>query len=293
MSIDFDGGTVKDFQGLEFTLKAGNRTLEEGTDYTLQYPYIILSESLEEEELTLSVNADSLGYTGGSVTAKRADGTFVLPLTPWGKLHITTAGTFAGDNHILVFNQKGDGYLLENDTVMMNTSKKEGVFYLTLVFSKTGAHSIAAAATKDGMTAPIGSAAITVQEISLCPDTVTLTALKGNSVLVTTAPDTKVVTGYSDTGKFGPADKINREQMAVMMYRYANYKKYDTSQKADFSKFVDAAKVSAFAEEAMQWAVGNGIITGKDNGIRLDPQGNATRAECAAIIQRFIEKYGK
>lgn len=193
MSIDFDGGTVKDFQGLEFTLKAGNRTLEEGTDYTLQYPYIILSESLEEEELTLSVNADSLGYTGDSVTAKRADGTFVLPLTPWGKLHITTAGTFAGDNHILVFNQKGDGYLLENDTVMMNTSKKEGVFYLTLVFSKTGAHSIAAAATKDGMTAPIGSAAITVQEISLCPDTVTLTALKGNSVLVTTAPDTNVL----------------------------------------------------------------------------------------------------
>jgi hypothetical protein len=106
------------------------------------------------------------------------------------------------------------------------------------------------------------------------------------------AADTKVVTGYSDTGKFGPADKINREQMAVMMYRYANYKKYDTSQKADFSKFMDAAKVSTFAEEAMQWAVGNGIITGKDNGTRLDPQGNATRAECAAIIMRFIEKYG-
>ncbi|MEI3220124.1 MAG: leucine-rich repeat domain-containing protein [Lachnoclostridium sp.] len=121
MSIDFDGGTVKDFQGLEFTLKAGNRTLEEGTDYTLQYPYIILSESLEEEELTLSVNADSLGYTGGSVTAKRADGTFVLPLTPWGKLHITTAGTFAGDNHILVFNQKGE-------LVGKSTVSKDGMY---------------------------------------------------------------------------------------------------------------------------------------------------------------------
>lgn len=107
------------------------------------------------------------------------------------------------------------------------------------------------------------------------------------------AADTKVVTGYSDTGKFGPADKINREQMAVMMYRYANYKGYESGASADISGYNDAAKVSVFAKEAMEWAVGNGIITGKDNGTRLDPQGNATRAECATIIMRFIEKYGK
>ena len=107
------------------------------------------------------------------------------------------------------------------------------------------------------------------------------------------AADTKVVTGYSDTGKFGPADKINREQMAVMMYRYANYMGYDTSVKEDFSRFNDAAKVNDFAKEAMQWAVGNGIITGKNNGTALDPQGNASRAECATIIMRFMEKYGK
>ncbi|MCI7180519.1 MAG: S-layer homology domain-containing protein [Schaedlerella sp.] len=105
------------------------------------------------------------------------------------------------------------------------------------------------------------------------------------------ASSTGVVTGYTDTGKFGPADNINREQMAVMMYRYANYKGYDTGTKADFSKFSDASKVSGFAEEAMQWAVGTGIITGKDNGTRLDPQGNASRAECATIIMRFVEKY--
>ena len=107
------------------------------------------------------------------------------------------------------------------------------------------------------------------------------------------AADTKVVTGYSDTGMFGPSDKINREQMAVMMYRYAGYKGYSTDNKADFSKYKDANKVSEFAEEAMKWAVGNGIITGKDNGTMLDPQGNATRAECATIIMRFMEKFGK
>ena len=106
------------------------------------------------------------------------------------------------------------------------------------------------------------------------------------------ASEAGVVTGYTNTGLFGPADNINREQMAVMMYRYAKYKKYDTSEMADFSKFADAGKVNEFAKEAMQWAVGTGIITGKDNGTRIDPQGNAARAECAAIIMRFCEKYG-
>lgn len=106
------------------------------------------------------------------------------------------------------------------------------------------------------------------------------------------AADTGVVTGYSN-GNFGPSDLINREQMAVMMYRYANYRGYDTSLKADFSQYQDASYVSDYAREAMQWAVGNGIITGTDNGTRLNPQGNANRAECATIIMRFVEKYGK
>ena len=105
------------------------------------------------------------------------------------------------------------------------------------------------------------------------------------------ANSTGVVNGYSDTGLFGPGDNINREQMAVMMYRYAKYQDYDVSQKADFSQFVDASRVNSFAEEAMQWAVGTGIITGKDNGTKLDPQGNASRAECATIITRFLQLY--
>ena len=100
-----------------------------------------------------------------------------------------------------------------------------------------------------------------------------------------------VVTGYSNTGLFGTGDQINREQMAVMMYRYAQYKGYDTSASADFSKFNDAVYVNEFAKDAMSWAVGTGIITGKDNETRLDPQGSATRAECATIIMRFMEYY--
>ena len=107
------------------------------------------------------------------------------------------------------------------------------------------------------------------------------------------ASDTGVVTGYTDSGKFGPSDKINREQMAVMMYRYAKYKGYTSDEPADISGYKDADKVNTFAKEAMEWAVGNGIISGKDGGTVLDPQGNATRAECATIIMRFIEKFEK
>ena len=105
------------------------------------------------------------------------------------------------------------------------------------------------------------------------------------------ASGTGVVTGYADTGKFGPSDSINREQIAVMLYRYAKYMNYDVSQKADFSNFSDADMVNEFAKEAMQWAVGMAIISGKDNGTRLEPQGSATRAECATIIMRFLEMY--
>lgn len=105
------------------------------------------------------------------------------------------------------------------------------------------------------------------------------------------AADTGVVTGYTDTGKFGPSDKINREQMAVMMYRYAQTQGYDTSTRADFSQYQDASQVSDYAEEALAWAVGEEIITGKYDKTQLDPKGNATRAECATIMMRVLEKY--
>lgn len=99
-----------------------------------------------------------------------------------------------------------------------------------------------------------------------------------------------IVNGYTDTGLFGPSDKINREQMAVMMYRYAKYCGYDVESE-DFSgimdRFTDGNSVNAFAREAMEYIVGKGIISGKDNGTKLDPQGNALRAECAAIIARY------
>lgn len=105
------------------------------------------------------------------------------------------------------------------------------------------------------------------------------------------ANEAGVVTGYTNTGYFGPGDSITREQMAVMMYRYADMKGYDTTKQVNLSSFLDGNSVSSFAKQAMQWCVAEGLITGKYNGTIIDPQGNATRAECATIMNRFIEKY--
>lgn len=98
-----------------------------------------------------------------------------------------------------------------------------------------------------------------------------------------------VVTGYTDTGLFRPSQNITREQIAVMLHRFAKGFGLDNGVRAEFDKFQDAANVSEYADEAMQWAVGNGIITGKYEGTIIDPQGNATRAECATMISRFLK----
>lgn len=105
------------------------------------------------------------------------------------------------------------------------------------------------------------------------------------------ANDAKIVSGYANSKLFGTGDCISREQMTVMMFRYAKYKGYDTSQRADLGKYKDASSVSGFAKESMEWAVSKGIISGKDNGTRIDPHGQALRAECAAIMKRFVECY--
>lgn len=95
-----------------------------------------------------------------------------------------------------------------------------------------------------------------------------------------------VVMGY-ENGKFGPADHITREQVAVMLYRYASgLNECDVTVSSDLSSFPDKDHVSTFALEAVQWAVGAGLITGNADGT-IDPQGSASRAVCAALMQRF------
>ena len=86
--------------------------------------------------------------------------------------------------------------------------------------------------------------------------------------------------------------KITREQLAAMLYRYAKMKGYDVSASADISGYTDASSVSGWATDAMRWAVSAGLINGR-TATTLAPQGNATRAEVASILMRFMQKYTK
>ncbi|MDO4845139.1 MAG: InlB B-repeat-containing protein, partial [Oscillospiraceae bacterium] len=103
------------------------------------------------------------------------------------------------------------------------------------------------------------------------------------------AEENDIVNGYGG-GKFGPNDLITREQFAAIMYRYANFKGYDTSvgQDTNILSYDDAFDVAEWAIEAMQWACGAGLIKGRTEAL-IVPKGNATRAEVAAVLMRFIE----
>ncbi|MCH5211648.1 MAG: S-layer homology domain-containing protein [Oscillospiraceae bacterium] len=99
------------------------------------------------------------------------------------------------------------------------------------------------------------------------------------------ASDAGIVNGTSE-GRFDPDSNITREQLAAIMYRYCEAFGYDTSAAGNIIKYNDSAKISDWAQTALIWTTGAGIMEGKDGNV-LDPQGNATRAEAAAIIERF------
>lgn len=89
-----------------------------------------------------------------------------------------------------------------------------------------------------------------------------------------------------------PQVNITREQLAAMLYRYAQNKKYDVSGAKSLDGYTDAQSVSSYAVPALQWANAAGVVTGK-SGSKLDPKGYATRAEVAAMLMRFCENVEK
>ena len=97
-----------------------------------------------------------------------------------------------------------------------------------------------------------------------------------------------IVEGYSSTS-FGPADSVTREQLAAILWRYAKYRGYDVSVGEDTNilSYGDAFSIREYAIAAMQWACGSGLIQG--DGANLAPRAEATRAQAAALLQRFCE----
>ncbi len=110
------------------------------------------------------------------------------------------------------------------------------------------------------------------------------------ALAVTWGVKTGVIHGYSN-GFFGPADKIQRQQAALMMFRYAQALGYDTDERASLDRYTDCGEVDEFAREAVEWAAATGLMTGKNDQTELDPRGNISRAECATILARFTDLY--
>ena len=101
------------------------------------------------------------------------------------------------------------------------------------------------------------------------------------------AAEKEIVKGYGN-GKFGPNDPVTREQLAAILYRYTQYKGWSTTAASGSLKgFADAASVSSYAVDAMNWAVDEGLLKGANN--KLSPKSNATRAQVAAIIHRYLK----
>ena len=168
----------------------------------------------------------------------------------------------------------GDVMFVYENGLMLGTSKT--------LFSPYGTATRGMMATilwrMEGSPAPKGKNSFTdVEAGKWYADAITWTAENG------------IFAGYGKD-KFGPDDPITREQLAAIFYRYADYKGYDLTVKGNLDKFKDSDKITDYAKTAMQWAVGSGLVKGKSGNL-LDPQGTATRAEIAAMLHRFIEKY--
>lgn len=102
---------------------------------------------------------------------------------------------------------------------------------------------------------------------------------------VSWASTNNIITGYSNI-EFAPNDVVTREQMVTILYNYAKYKSYKVDNATQESNFKDISDVSIYAKDAVNWAISNKYITGLENNM-LMPKGSITRAQVAAILQRF------
>ena len=101
----------------------------------------------------------------------------------------------------------------------------------------------------------------------------------------------KIVSGMSPT-EFSPKSNVTRQDLSLILYKYAQYKGYNVSTSADISAFPDSSEASSYAQKALSWAVGAGLISGNKvgNSVMLDAKGKATRAQVALILKRFCER---
>ena len=108
---------------------------------------------------------------------------------------------------------------------------------------------------------------------------------------ITWAAQNDIVAGIGG-GLYDPDSNVTREQFAVMLYKYARFKGYDLTAAGDLTQFPDAGSISSWAETALSWANGKGLINGHENGT-IDPKGRTIRAQAASIMANFDQNVAK
>ena len=98
----------------------------------------------------------------------------------------------------------------------------------------------------------------------------------------------KGIVSGKDRGNFDPESPVTREQMARILFNYAEYMGYDTSSRASLSRYVDASRISSYAVSSVQWAVSQGILSGTSQ-TAISPTGAAIRAQVASVLMKFLE----
>lgn len=105
------------------------------------------------------------------------------------------------------------------------------------------------------------------------------------------AAENGIAHGYGDTDVFGPEDEVTREQFATFLMRFAAYKDFDTSSRADLSAYGDASDVNTFAQDALSWGVAQGLFKGIGDTMTLALQDDSTRAQMAMLLMRFCQSF--
>lgn len=261
------------------------------------------------------VNIDTAGITGGSVKADKSTAVsgekVTITVTPDKDYKLTGLSVIDASGKQITFTDNGDGtytFTMPASAVKVRPvfGTADSIFPFVDVSETHWAREAIAWANENGLFS--GTTATTFgpgisttrgmvvtvlwrmeKETSAMQDTkfadVSADAYYGKAV--DWANKNGVVLGYGN-GLFGPQNTITREQMAAILYRYAQLKGYDVSKRTKLDSFTDGGKTTGYAQTAMEWAVANNVITGKENNI-LDPKGNATRAEVALILLRFTE----
>ena len=254
----------------------------------------VTPENAEEGDVvTVTVTPDS-GYTTDAVSVMDEDGqsvstedngngtyTFTMPA---GKVTIDvtcraqeTPGTGGGFSDV-----SDSAWYKDAVDYVVSNGYFNGVS--STEFNPDGTMTRAMFATAVGRLAGVDESAYAGSSFSDVP------AGQWYSAYVKWASDNGIVNGVGD-GRFDPNGEITREQMAALLYRYAQYAGVDVTPAAGaaaaFASFADSASVSDYARDAMTWAVGAGIINGSDGS--LMPQADATRAQVAQIIRNYAE----